>query len=70
MFCQLPEGSLIIVCDRQFYPSSFKIRGTIQTVLLYKKVWGLWKEKLLGKTLFLSAEVSPAFFLNFSIFVM
>lgn len=69
MFCLLPEGSLITVHDRQFYPSSFKIGDTIQTVL-YKKVWGLWKGKLLGKTLFLSVEVSPVFFLNFSIFVM
>ena len=64
-----PEESLITVCDGQFYPSSFKVRGTIQTVL-YKEVWGLWKEKLLGKTFFLSVEVSPVFFLKFSIFVM
>ena len=64
-----PEESLITVCDGQFYPSSFKVRCTIQTVLLYKEVWRLWNEKL-GKTLFLSVEVSPVFFLNISIFVM
>ena len=63
-----PEESLITVCDGQFYLSSFKVKGTIQTVL-YKEVWGLWKEKVLGKTLFLSVEVSPVIYLNFSIFV-